>query len=449
MRDNNLISSRDSFSPGGNFFQSPDKIKQSNFGNTVNSFFNTDFIPQQPSISRGFSISNNKFSGIKRHDNYIQNSPSLTNQHKSNYYNDQSSYLLDQFIHSNNRISHNDDNNSYHLLNNLSTSYLKKIIDDRRYKKKLEIIRPHNISSQRQEFEQSLYELGIKSNFPMYIQNIKTHYLEKMIPKYLDYHISNINSLNKILKDYHIVVENEIQEDFNMKLLLSQFYQSRGNQTLSIFWGDIEKFHCILNILNDKINKLSLSDKENIKSIDDKFNALLKSQIYSSQMKNHETRETLIRLQADVIKRLEFNEILPIRSKYRSKNELFLKMEYIIWRLENLQSNRLKDFSCCQGGNYRNLPWVSFFPTDSSLFAEIFVNNIEGAIIEHNTIKKNFMVCAPLKPQLDDDAGLKLYGSNLPEYESTYHVVYNKRIYNCLPVSKVNFRVRKMYLRLL
>lgn len=361
-----------------------------------------------------------------------------------------------------------------HEFNSNSIKVINKILASRDHKQQLIPIENH-VNFDEIEFEILLKQQGLANDFGRLSKSMKHYIKERLLPKLLDHHLINLNTINKLLKPYSIRVESSLDRSdisgqivnlIKQRIINSQFnyafnhMEEPDEKVITIFCADSKKLHIIITTINEKLKNienlkhepdLKYSNKaapfrDNFsriggvnKSSEEKFNLLSSGDQMSTIIyKNREAEDTLDKLKIEIQRRIDLNLLIytEICHPIDTEDELFVLMDYIYTRLEELNKLSFNSFQSGSGGQYRDIHWISFFPTDASIIAEIVVKSLQNAVIENSNLTKCFMISFPFKPELNHKVdNILLYKASPKEYESHFEVVHKGSVIKIPPVS--------------
>lgn len=358
--------------------------------------------------------------------------------------------------------------------NSNSIKIINKVLSCRDYKQQLIPIENH-VNFDEIEFEILLKQQGLDRDLGRLIKSMKHYIKERLLPKLLDHHLINLNTINKLLKPYSIKLESSLDRSdvsgqivnlLRQRIINSQFnyafnhVEEHDEKIIPIFCADSKKLHTIITTINEKLKNIenlkhepdlkygnkSSQFRDNFsripgvynKNSDEKFNLLSSGDQMSTIIyKNREAEDTLDKLKVEIQRRIDLNLLIytEICHPIETEDELFVLMDYIYSRLEELNKLSFNSFQSSSGGQYRDIHWISFFPTDVSIIAEIIVKSLQNAVIENSNLTKCFMISFPFKPELNNKVdNILLYKASPKEYESHFEVVHKGSVIKIPPV---------------
>ncbi len=177
---------------------------------------------------------------------------------------------------------------------------------------------------------EKLYELlGIKSQIPLWVENLKNWMAGRFIPMLLDRHNDNIDKLNKVLYDY------------GRKLVFQECDNLYSTTPRPILWEEL----CDV-VMNNRA------------AFDSYFPSPMLSG-YNYTPSGSDQRKADLR---ELVK-----ERMDIERYLRVKDGTLEKREYVIGRLKELAKDFMEEYSNNGGGSFRGEPWSPAFPRDSDV----------------------------------------------------------------------------------
>lgn len=329
-----------------------------------------------------------------------------------------------------------------------------------------------------EEFKKKLQSIDLNPTLLRNFSNsLKSYIISKLLPKLIDYHYNNLNTLNKDLFSLNIKIETSIESISKSESLKNHLNFRINNYTnstkksnyeeISIFWADNKLISHLIEIVSVKISTLNnLKHNINFKDIDqhshnhshshsnfvnikdklfnnsqsDMSNLLINSEFSSYAYKNEATLTYLESLKKELEIRIKINESLTLDTTHivNSEEEHLITLDYISQRLEGLYKSSLNSYDNSSGGNYYTYTWNSFFPTDACIITELIMKNIHNALIRSSNITKTYLIAYPSKPILDSKANpdsLFMYKINSSRFETHFDVVNCDKIIKTPSVS--------------
>lgn len=203
---------------------------------------------------------------------------------------------------------------------------------------------------------------------------------------------------------------------------------------------------------NQTTNNLSINSNNGIR-----YNPLTSSNLFSSLQISEEEQETIKNIIVLLEERKEINDILLGSYNYqiRKSTKAMITLDYVVQRLDELNQSKLMKFKFNSGGKYKSNDWISFFPTDSMIICNLFLENMKKLVTSSNSniIQNNnelddnyhfnsrmndvvydYLICFPLSVNLSSNNGLFVYKQFDANIETYFSVIYKNKCIELLSV---------------
>ena len=310
------------------------------------------------------------------------------------------------------------------------------------------------------DFDIQLANINFSYEISKCTNNLKKAFIETLLPNILDLHINNLTALNRDFGGVNInftdLSQASIDENYLKLNINNQRFDYDGDkEQIKVFYGDSFALNLLLSSLECKIQQIErldkiLNEKENIslgintntkntnnlpKISNEKYNPLTETTLYSIKQQKLEKIQQFKQLHFEISNRININKLLITSESSSLKNPLkMVLIEYSITRLEDLKTNSLWNYLWNKGGEYLGHNWNSFFPTDSNLIANIFLENIQSLINVDNNFMC-FLLSYPRKINLEKNQELFIYRTTDKYEETNFSVIYKSHLINFNQVS--------------
>lgn len=273
--------------------------------------------------------------------------------------------------------------------------------------------------------------------------------------------LKNLKLMNNINNDKNKKIRNENSD----QTVESYFFDDKSGRTKKDSFINSTTNSRYYDNFTNNFSKEAFNNNFNSNLFDNsdlsnplKFNFITSRQYPTILLRNQQSEDSLEKLILELDNLVKVNKLIaPSVLKINCKEEYLVIMNYCISRINELQ----KDFSAYNynsGGSWLGREWISFFPSDAMLIANILLKQLAESLVENNeTLTKCLLLSYPIRLSLEQNdnknssnlknntyklnsGSLFIYNSSPDQYECYFNVIFKETKIQLNSVSLITFR---------